>query len=320
MEELLPSFIVDRVSFGIFAVNRDMEIVVWNRFMQYHSGKKAEEVIGKNLYECFPELPRKWLEKKFQGVFLLKNFSFTSWEQRPYLFRFSHNRPVTGGIDWMQQNCTFMPLTSSSGEVNIVCVTIFDATDNSIMQKNLEHALAALKESANRDGLTGIYNRRHLEERLSQEFARYKRYGGEFSLLMFDLDHFKRINDQHGHLAGDAVLRTTVSRVSAMVRTADIFGRYGGEEFALVLPATDLASAKIVGEKVRNCIGGEPIDFNGQNLLVTSSVGVTQMRPHIPSYEALIHEADTALYTAKNSGRNRVVIFEPDQAINDTTE
>ncbi|MES2352869.1 MAG: diguanylate cyclase [Pseudomonadota bacterium] len=308
VENRFSEFIVDRVGFGIFAVTRDMQLVLWNRFMQQHSGKKAEEIIGKNLFDCFPELPRKWLQKKFEGVFLLKNFSFISWEQRPYLFQFKHDRPVTGGVDWMQQNCTFMPMINAANEVEMVCVTIADVTDISIIQRQLQSALVALGESANRDGLTGIYNRRHLEERLAQEFSRCKRYGGGFSLLMFDLDHFKRVNDQYGHLGGDAVLRAAAARVTNVIRTADIFGRYGGEEFALILPETDLAAATIVGEKVRKAIGETPIEFDGQKLTATTSVGITTMRSDLPAYEALIHEADTALYRAKGLGRNCVVV------------
>ncbi|MFZ5464596.1 MAG: PAS domain-containing protein [Pseudomonadota bacterium] len=109
----LLDFVVDRIEVGIFAVDRGMRIVLWNRFMALHSGRPAEEVVGSNLFEVFPELPRKWLEKKIDNVFVLKNYSFTSWEQRPFLFRFDHNRPITGGIDCMRQNCTFLELSSS---------------------------------------------------------------------------------------------------------------------------------------------------------------------------------------------------------------
>lgn len=303
-DKLLSNFIVDKIGFGIFAVKPDMEVVLWNRFMQYHSRKKSDDVIGKNLFTCFPDLPRKWLEKKFQSVFILKNFSFTSWEQRPYLFQFSHDRPVTGGIDWMQQNCTFMPLISTNGEVEMVCVTIADVTDICLMQRELEHALGALKESANRDGLTGIYNRRHLEERLAQEFSRYKRHGEEFSLIMFDLDHFKKVNDQHGHLAGDAVIKTAASRISNAIRSADIFGRYGGEEFSLVLPATQLSSAMIVAEKIRKVINETPVEFDGKELTISVSIGATVASQDSLSYEKLLNEADLALYEAKRRGRN----------------
>ena len=303
----LTDYIVDHVGVGLFAVNRDMRLLLWNRFMQLHSGYGAEQVLDRNLFECFPELPRKWLERKIAGVFALKNFAFTSWEQRPHLFRFSHDRPITGGIDFMQQNCIFMPLIGASGEVEAVCVTLFDVTDMSLIQRQLEQALAALKESVNIDGLTEIYNRRHLETRLAEEFARHKRYGGMLSLLMFDLDHFKRINDRYGHLAGDSVLRSTARRVAEAIRTADVFGRYGGEEFALILPETGLSAAMVVAEKLRAAIGEVPIEVDDLRLQVTASFGVSVAHPRLPNYEALIREVDAALYTAKEQGRNRSV-------------
>ena len=95
----LLNFIVDRTHVGIFVVNQKREILLWNQFMEIHSERKADTVVGQNLFEAFPELPQKWLDRKIENIFILKNFSFTSWEQRPYLFKFAHNRPVTGGVD-----------------------------------------------------------------------------------------------------------------------------------------------------------------------------------------------------------------------------
>src|SRR5664279_332880 len=113
MSETVPTdllgFIVERIEVGIFAVDRDYRVVLWNRFMATRSQRSAAEVIGRSLFESFPELPQKWLERKIDSVFVLKNYAFTSWEQRPFLFRFHHNRPITGGVDAMRQNCTFLP-------------------------------------------------------------------------------------------------------------------------------------------------------------------------------------------------------------------
>jgi diguanylate cyclase (GGDEF)-like protein len=190
-------------------------------------------------------------------------------------------------------------------------VTLFDVTDMGIVQRQLEDVMTALKESAIRDGLTGIYNRRHLEERLAEEFARYQRYGSELSILLFDLDHFKRVNDQHGHLAGDAVLRATASRIAAAIRTMDVFARYGGEEFMLILPETGLGAAMLVAEKVRKLIGVERVDIGNTQLQVTASVGACAAHAGLSSYEALIRGADSALYGAKAQGRNRSVQFDP---------
>lgn len=141
----LLDFVVDRLEVGIFAIDAEMRLVLWNRFMANHSGMSAEEVIGRPLFECFPELPQKWLEKKIRNVFLLKNYAFTSWEQRPYLFRFGHNRPITGGVDAMQQSCTFLPVKDAADNVEHVCVTIFDYTDSAIFQQRLSSTIAELE-------------------------------------------------------------------------------------------------------------------------------------------------------------------------------
>lgn len=306
MEQTLSDLVIERVGFGIFVLDRDMKVLMWNRFMQDHSGQPAEAVVGKSLFDAFPELPRVWLSRKVESVFQLGSFAFSSWEQRPYLFKFDHDRPITGGVDFMQQDCTFMPLTRGR-EVVAVCVTVSDVTHVSVVQREREEAVEKLQEYANRDGLTGIANRRFFENRLRDEFLRWQRYGGELSVLLFDLDHFKDINDRFGHAVGDTVLRVMAQRVVDAVRVQDIFGRFGGEEFALLLPCTPLADAMIVAEKIRMTIGDTPVDAEGVRVPVTASVGGAAARPGLPSYEVLINEADAALYSAKRQGRNRSV-------------
>jgi len=306
--------IVDRVSVGVFVVDRDMNVVLWNRFMETNSGRSTAEVVGHNLFESFPELPVTWLQRKITNVFVIKNFSFTSWEQRPYLFHFRHNRPVTGGIDAMYQNCTFLPMKDADDEVAYVCITLFDVTDTSITQRMLRSTLKSLAEASNRDGLTGIHNRRYLEELLNKEFSRAQRYGSMMSLIMLDIDHFKRVNDVHGHLTGDEVLRNTVKRLRACLRDVDTFARYGGEEFAVVLPETPLEGALIVAERLCHAMGFNPITFGDLELPVTISLGVSQWVPGIPRYEELIRRADTALYQSKAGGRNRVTFYHEEPA------
>ncbi len=280
--------------------------------MANHSGLSADTVIGKNLFDCFPELPKAWLSKKIQGVFLLKNLAFTSWEQRPYLFRFPHNRPITGEISHMYQDFTFMPVKDETGEVDSVYITLFDMTDTAILQTELKNAFDSLSEISNRDGLTGMYNRRYLEQQLSMEFDRCKRYTGEFSFIIFDLDHFKRVNDTYGHLAGDEVLCAVSRRIQSLLRNVDVLGRYGGEEFGVILPSTSLEGALIVAEKLRQAVAQEPVMFKEISIPVTTSIGVVDFKPDAPNYEHLIHCADLALYYGKENGRNRVTRYTPE--------
>ena len=304
----LSDLVVERVGFGIFVLDREMNVLMWNRFMQDHSGFAPELVVGRSLFAHFPELPRVWLSRKVESVFQLGSFAFSSWEQRPYLFKFDHDRPITGGVDFMQQDCTFMPLMRER-EVVAVCVTVSDVTHVSIVQREREEAVAKLQDYADRDGLTGIANRRFFEARLRDEFTRWQRYGGDMSVLLFDLDHFKKINDQFGHGVGDTVLRLMAQRVASVVRAQDTFGRFGGEEFALLLPCTPLIDAMRVAEKIRCAIGDTPVEVQGLSVpvTVTASVGGAAAREGVLAYEVLINEADGALYSAKRQGRNRSV-------------
>lgn len=305
----LLNFIVDRAHVGIFVINSEREIVLWNQFMEINSERSAEQVIGNNLFELFPELPRKWMERKIESVFVLKNFSFTSWEQRPYLFKFSHNRPVTGGLDCMRQDCTLMPIKNSAGEVTHVCFTLFDVTDTSIYQTQLKKMMAELELSNNLDGLTKLYNRRYVENTLSREYSRALRHNHPFSVILADIDHFKQVNDKYGHLVGDEVLRATSKRLKDCMRTFDVVGRYGGEEFMILLPETGIEGAKQFAERLRHTIAKDPMRAGEDSLSITISLGITEVNHRIKIYEDLINEADKALYFSKAAGRNRATVF-----------
>ncbi|HHI92205.1 MAG TPA: sensor domain-containing diguanylate cyclase [Gammaproteobacteria bacterium] len=307
----LLNFIVDRAHMGIFVVNQKREILLWNQFMEIHSERKADTVIGQNLFEAFPELPKKWLDRKIENIFILKNFSFTSWEQRPYLFKFAHNRPVTGGVDCMRQDCTLMPIKDSCGEVQYVCFTLFDVTDTSIYQSKLEETTEKLRELSNRDGLTQLFNRRYVEEALGKEFNRARRYHSKLSVILTDIDFFKKVNDVHGHLAGDEVLREISRRLASGLRGTDTLGRYGGEEFLVVLPETDTQGAYVLAERLRKTVQAKPIEIEGASLIINISLGITELRESTAAYAQLIAEADLALYQSKENGRNCVTLFQP---------
>src|SRR3569623_1501706 len=296
----------DRIRIGIFGVNRNMEITLWNRFMESHSGKSAAEVMGKNLFECFDELPHSILQHKINSVFILKNCAFTGWEQRPYLFKFRLNRPVTGGVDFMYQDCTFIPLKDEHGEVQQDCIPLIDDTDSAIYQKMMREAMRSLAEASHRDGLTGIHIRRYIEEAGAKEFGRVQRYGGTLSIILFDLDNFNTINDTHGHLTGDEVLRSAAKSIGTGVRTTDTFGRYGGEEFMALLPATNIDGAMILAERLRNHLASLPVIHGGLTVSVTVSAGVAERQPNMQRYENLIKAAEQAVYRAKEQGRNCV--------------
>jgi diguanylate cyclase (GGDEF)-like protein len=189
---------------------------------------------------------------------------------------------------------------------------IEDATDTAKLQASLEEMqdINEMLRSVNMlDGLTGVLNRFQIEREMGREFERAKRYGTKFTVGMLDLDHFKLINDQHGHLAGDDVLRVVASGVTGQLRAVDFVGRFGGEEFVFLLAETDEAGAEVVAERLRGHIQGLTINHRELSITVTASIGVVAFHPQMNDVRHMMYLADTALYRAKEQGRNRVVIY-----------
>jgi diguanylate cyclase (GGDEF)-like protein len=164
-------------------------------------------------------------------------------------------------------------------------------------------------EQATRDGLTGLLNRRQLDTLADGAIAVASRYGRDLACLMVDLDRFKSVNDTYGHAAGDLVLREAARRFTDCTRDADILGRYGGEEFLLLLPETTAADALVAAEKLRNAVTGTPFDLGTQELDVTASIGVAAWNEDMPSAATLYAAADDALYRAKELGRDRIELY-----------
>ncbi|MGE4518474.1 MAG: GGDEF domain-containing protein [Desulfobacteraceae bacterium] len=180
------------------------------------------------------------------------------------------------------------------------------------MVTGLENAVSSfirmksLEDAASIDALTGCYNRRELDRKLEEQFSFSRRYGKDFSLIMFDIDHFKNLNDTYGHDAGDEVLKEISSRIKKIIRTEDNIFRYGGEEFVVILPETDESSAAMLANRLRVEIAENPFIINDNHVFVTSSFGVSSLNDSKTPKE-LIKNTDNLLYRAKNSGRNRVV-------------
>lgn len=174
---------------------------------------------------------------------------------------------------------------------------------DALREKNRE-----LEDLSRRDPLTGVANRRAFHELLDAEFARCARYGRPFSFMMVDLDHFKNVNDTHGHQAGDLALITTAKTLVGQLRTNDMVGRYGGEEFAVILPETAHSGAMLVAERCRVKIASTPLIYADTVFSVTASMGLASVPdPRASTTEAMIRLADEALYDAKRQGRNRLI-------------
>ena len=176
------------------------------------------------------------------------------------------------------------------------------------LQEQLVVARESLRVQAMHDSLTKLYNRMAILDMLDREMSRFVRDGAPLSLIMVDLDHFKPINDTHGHPVGDAVLREVARRMQKVIRSADAVGRYGGEEFLVVSPGSNLAGVQKQAERIRQSVAEEPVRAGDLLLPVTVSLGVAQAFPGLERPAELLRTADNALYTAKKEGRNRVVL------------
>jgi len=296
------------IDVGLMVVDNQYRLTLWNSFMQNHSNRRPKSVLGRALWDIFPEISEGWFRRKIDSVLTLRTPAFTTWEQRPYLLQFPSYRPVTGSARFMYQNATFMPLVSADGDVNHVGIIIYDVTDVAVNRAELEAANTKLEALSRTDKLTGLNNRGYWEQRLHEEFDRYRRVGTVASLLLFDIDHFKRVNDTHGHPAGDEVIRQVARLTKHSARATDICGRYGGEEFAVLLINTSAEQALVFSERLRLAIAEARIDTDAGTLSVTISLGISELSSEIKDSAQWIALSDQALYRAKQAGRNRTEV------------
>mgnify|MGYP000055238339 FL=1 len=299
------------IDVGLLVLDTDFNVQVWNSFMENHSGLSPDKVKDKSLFESFKEIPEKWLRKKVKPVFLLKNRTFTTWEQRPYVFKFKNYRPITGTAKYMYQNTTFIPLASTDGSVNHICMIIYDVTDIAVNKLALNELNNALENLSQTDQLTQLNNRGHWETCLNSEFARCIRYDTVSSLLMFDIDFFKQVNDQYGHPAGDEVLRQVSKVLQGVLRNTDIAGRYGGEEFGVIITDTHAQETLVLAERLRTEIEALTVSVDGKDIKFTVSIGISEISPKLSQPVEWLKQSDQALYHCKENGRNCCAIFTP---------
>ena len=301
--------VLHSINVGIVVIDHDYKVALWNDFMVNRSGKRADAAMNKSIFELFEEIPTNWFTRKIESVFTLGNRAFTTWEQRPYLMKFKNYRPITGMAEFMYQNITFIPLVGVDGGVNHVGIVIYDVTDMAVGKQALEGANNELEKLSRTDRLTELYNRGYWEECLEREFDRYKRTGHKITLMMFDIDHFKKVNDTYGHQAGDEVIRQTSRSLRRTIRKTDIAGRYGGEEFCVLLVDTDSENALILAERLRNRIEALTVTHDKQEIRFTISLGLAQLDESITSYKEWLERSDLSLYYSKEHGRNQTTTY-----------
>jgi diguanylate cyclase (GGDEF)-like protein/PAS domain S-box-containing protein len=303
--------VIQSSNVGIVVLDRELRVEVFNRFMQAHSGIRSDQAIGESIFELFPEVSRQWLERRVQSVFDLEIPIYTTWTERPWVFHFPLRLPIHYQADTMYQNLMFVPLQGAKNAIERVGIVVYDVTEIANARRELELAQVDLLWLSRTDRLTQLWSRGYWEERLHEEFMRAQRFGEPVTLVMFDIDHFKRINDTYGHPTGDEAIRLVARLLRECSREIDICGRYGGEEFTAILPGTPNGGAFYFCERLRQRIEAASIAAPlNQTVTFTSSFGIAELNDETADVKMWLEHADQALYRAKTSGRNRTCVYE----------
>lgn len=301
--------LLDTLDAGLVVIDREYHVCAWNSFMQNYSGINAESIMGKSLFDSYPELPESWLRAKLESASKLKTRGFSNWEDRPIIFEFKNFSPVSQGLIKMYQNMVITPLKSPKGEVTHFAIMLQDVSDVAKSKMHLKRSNEKLTEIGRTDGLTGLFNRAFWETNFVDEFHHVQTTGQTSSLVMFDIDHFKRVNDTYGHAWGDKVIKETARQLMKAARGTDVCGRYGGEEFAVLLTDTSADQAMYFAERLRKKIEEMVIVIDGEELRYTISLGITEGRTDDANHLEWLKRADKALYQSKELGRNKTSVL-----------
>jgi diguanylate cyclase (GGDEF)-like protein len=292
--------VFDMVDIGLIILDRDLRVRHWNRWMQLHSGIYPDKIVGSPVFDIFPNLKKPRFLKSCKTVLTFGNFCFFSQKLHHHLFPFQPISSFDSQFKFMQQSCTMGPLRNEKGSIEYLFISVHDVTE----AVNFEQRLLEMNM---KDALTGISNRRCLEMHLINEVERHRRYNHPISLIIFDIDFFKHINDAYGHQCGDYILKGIASTIHKSIRSGDVLARYGGEEFCCLLPETDMEAATVLAERFRKKIAQKIYRYHGNRIKVTISLGVATLDEEISTPELFLRKADERLYQAKHAGRNCVV-------------
>ena len=292
--------ILHTIDVGVVIVDTEMNVTQWNHWMEQRSGIVFSDIIGSNLLDRFPNLRNKNFLRAFKTAVRLGSPHFFRQRLYGHLFPLKPATIIGDSFELMRQDCMMFPLRDEDGAIKYVYIAVHDVTDSAVSENRLI-------TTSMRDPLTGAYNRKFLEWRLKQEVERARRYKRPLSIVMADIDHFKKINDTYGHQCGDEVLKGFTKSLTGALRNTDLLVRYGGEEFCCLLPETDCQSTAFVAERLRATIENEAVTYSCHVVNITASFGVCGLEG-IENDRDLIRRADEALYEAKKAGRNRVVV------------
>jgi diguanylate cyclase (GGDEF)-like protein len=274
---------------------------------QAANGKEALELCSSSY---FPIIMTDWVMPEMDGIEFCRAFREKPADNYTYLILLTSQEGKEKLITGLEAGADeYLTKPVQDAELMVRLKTARRILD---LESSLQKSLEEIKQLSIHDSLTGTFNRGYLDQHLPNELRRADRYMRELSLIMMDLDHFKKINDTWGHQAGDAVLQHCAKILAGTVRREiDWVARYGGEEFILVLPETDQTGCSVVAERLRSLLAATPCFFRSEEIRVTASFGSVTRKPSNktdgPDTEFILHRADQCLYQAKETGRNRIV-------------
>lgn len=290
----LCSQIVARADDAIIAIDRNHDIVLFNAGAEKIFGYSVEEVMGERLDMLLPERFQIQHDMMIQEFGMSHGATKAADERSHQIFGRRKN-----GEEFIASAAIFV---LGSGDEKFFATILRDVSHNRKTEEELLRLAAT-------DPLTGTFNRREFTAIAEREALRSSRYHHSLSILMLDLDHFKRLNDTYGHAAGDKALQRFTMICANALRNVDVFGRWGGEEFVALLPETDIQGATIIAERLRKLTSDNVLTFNDHKISFTISIGIAEFKDGEVTIDQALSRADSAVYDAKKAGRDRISAF-----------
>lgn len=310
---------------GIFCIDQNYKILFWNKLMEFWTDIPSAEAEYKDARDLFPELKKKFYKLMIHQLFEVGSTAVFSYQLHKELFKFqedsknilciqsqvvrSHSPENPNNLIAVFSLQDISGLITQIQQYKEVKDQVLELLDK--MKKTEEELRISndeLQKAASTDPLTGLKNRRSMTEVLDAEERRHSRYSTIFSVIIADIDGFKKFNDTYGHACGDFILKHLGEIFNRIIRPTDSVCRWGGEEFLFLLPETDVNEANKMGERIRSAVATEVFNFEGNKHRVTMTFGVSCIE-HKTSVMRLISNADEALYYGKKNGKNRVVLY-----------
>ncbi len=296
-ELIIEALKASKDGFGVY--NEEDILVFCNDKLAENFGFQVHEIIG---------MPFETMLRKAHaaGVGVASNDHIDGLVERA-----KHSRIEKGfaSFESDMQDGSWMQVSRLKTADNFIYIYVTDITKLKKTENELRDALRFVKKLAATDSLTGISNRRHFLEIAETEFERSQRFTHPLSILALDIDHFKMINDNYGHQAGDQVLEAITNCCKNLLRESDVFGRLGGEEFSIMLPDTNETAAKVTAKRILKAVAALEVNYQNKVIRFTTSIGIAQLSEVSGSLEALMNQSDEALYKAKHNGRNCMEIW-----------